>query len=162
VWTFSASSGSERGKRYDRQKHKGDYQVKKALCPFPGCMAIVVEAGRYCGNHAHLQAEKDRKAAEWATRRWQAHHERIDYAAIWHTPRWRKMRAAQLKAEPNCVRCGAPAKTVDHIIPHRGDLELAYSAGNLQSLCSRCSNIKSREDRDHANPYPPRKNQERK
>jgi 5-methylcytosine-specific restriction protein A len=135
--------------------------VKKSLCPFPGCLSIVDIPGKYCVAHARLQAEKDQKEAACAAGRWQNHHERIDYAGIWHTSRWRKLRIAQLKVSQVCARCGATATTVDHIIPHRGDMELAYSAGNLQSLCRRCSNIKSREDRDHANPYPHRKNKVR-
>ena len=128
--------------------------MKKALCPFPGCMAIVEQAGRYCARHAHLQAEKDRRAAEWTARRWDQHHEKIDYAYI-----WRKLRSAQLKREPLCRRCGKEATTVDHIVPHRGDKALAFDASNLQSLCARCSNIKSREDRSD-DPYPPSKNHE--
>lgn len=63
---------------------------------------------------------------------------------------WRDRRAAQLTNEPLCRYCEAIGLTVaatvaDHIIPHRGDLDLF--AGELQSLCSTChSAVKQREE----------------
>jgi 5-methylcytosine-specific restriction endonuclease McrA len=59
--------------------------------------------------------------------------------------RWRKRRAAQLKAEPFCSMCLAEgvytlADVADHIEPHRQDP--VKFAGPLQSLC------KSHHDRD--------------
>jgi 5-methylcytosine-specific restriction enzyme A len=131
---------------------------KAAFCPFPGCLGIVAQVGRYCHAHAHLQAERDQREKERATKRWDAHHEKIDYSWVWHDPRWRRMRAAQLKREPACRRCSEQATTVDHITPHRGDPALAFDPENLQSLCDRCSAAKSREDRGiPSNPYPPSK-----
>lgn len=46
----------------------------------------------------------------------------------------------QLVREPLCRMCTAdgqvvPATTVDHIVPHRGDMALFWDVGNLQSLC---------------------------
>ena len=121
--------------------------MKKTLCPFPGCLAIVNTPGHYCFVHRARQAEKDRKAKEHATKRWDAHHAKIDYSWIWQSALWKRMRASHLVRNPYCVRCGEPATTVDHIEPHRGSLDLAYDVNNLQSLCARCGNIKSREDR---------------
>ncbi|MCX7023060.1 MAG: HNH endonuclease [Spirochaetes bacterium] len=111
--------------------------------------------GQYCVRHASLQVEKDRKHREWATARWDAHHDKIDYKWVWHDPRWRRLRAIQLRKEPNCRRCGQRAMTVDHINPHRGDVGLAFDPDNLQSLCDRCSAIKSREDRDIVQTHTP-------
>jgi 5-methylcytosine-specific restriction protein A len=53
--------------------------------------------------------------------------------------RWRKVAAAQLAAHPLCAEClrlgrVTPAEEVDHVIPHRGDLQLFWNAP-LQSLC---------------------------
>ncbi|MBX9464102.1 MAG: HNH endonuclease [Aquamicrobium sp.] len=55
---------------------------------------------------------------------------------------WRKARRDYLAAHPYCVMpgCGAPATTVDHIIPHRRDLALFWNRRNWQSLCTRCHN----------------------
>lgn len=121
--------------------------MKRYLCPFPGCLAFVDTMGRYCSKHSSLQAEKDARHAEWTAKRWEQHHERIDYAWVWHDARWRKTRAERLRMEPECRRCGEKATHVDHIVPHRGDESLAFDIENTQSLCARCSNVKSREDR---------------
>ena len=53
--------------------------------------------------------------------------------------RWRKLRAAQLAADPLCCMCLAldrvtAATVADHVVPHRGDEELFWN-GELQSLC---------------------------
>lgn len=52
--------------------------------------------------------------------------------------KWDKERAAFLKVNRTCVRCGAPAKVVDHITPHRGDQNLFWSRSNWQPLCCTC------------------------
>lgn len=54
--------------------------------------------------------------------------------------RWRKLRARHLDQNQLCVMCKAEgrvteAKVVDHIVPHRGDMNLFWDADNLQSLC---------------------------
>src|SRR5690349_19392238 len=55
--------------------------------------------------------------------------------------KWRKRRLAFLARNPLCVMCEkegriTAADTVDHKIPHKGDLTLFWDeAGNWQSLC---------------------------
>lgn len=62
------------------------------------------------------------------------------------TARWRRIRAAQLAAEPCCRMCAAadpprvtPATVCDHVEPHRGD-EARFFGGPFQSLCGTCHN----------------------
>lgn len=52
--------------------------------------------------------------------------------------KWDVERAAYLKANPKCIRCSAPATTVDHKIPHRGDMKKFWSRSNWQPLCTTC------------------------
>lgn len=57
--------------------------------------------------------------------------------------RWKRLRAAQLMAQPLCqlcldVECVTEATVADHVKPHRGDEMLFWDAGNLQSLCASC------------------------
>lgn len=67
--------------------------------------------------------------------------------------RWRKARVLFLLRHPLCVYCQAkgvttPATVVDHITPHRGDMELFWDEHNWQSLCAHCHNSdKQREER---------------
>lgn len=61
---------------------------------------------------------------------------------------WRKIRAAHLKRNPYCVRCGDWATDVDHIVPRRIAPERRLDPSNLQSLCKRHhSGAKQREER---------------
>lgn len=61
--------------------------------------------------------------------------------------RWHHLRKHQLAQHPLCSFCLAsevvePATVVDHVEPHRGDPDLFWDPGNLQSLC------KAHHDRD--------------
>ena len=54
---------------------------------------------------------------------------------------WRKLRKQVLAEQPLCVMCQkvgviTAADTVDHIVPHKGDVNLFWSRDNLQALCS--------------------------
>src|SRR5262245_27309365 len=53
--------------------------------------------------------------------------------------RWRKRARHQLQIEPLCRMCTSEgrmtaASIVDHVIPHRGDIN-SFRLGELQSLC---------------------------
>lgn len=71
--------------------------------------------------------------------------------ALYNTVRWRKLRAAQLRAEPLCAYCErlgrvTAATVADHVEPHRGD-EVLFWTGRLQSLCDGChSSVKQAEE----------------
>lgn len=55
--------------------------------------------------------------------------------------KWRIRRAAFLLKNPICVRCrdegiiNAYKLQVDHIVPHKGDMELFWDETNWQTLC---------------------------
>lgn len=66
----------------------------------------------------------------------QAHHHLYNAA-------WRRMRAQQLACHPLCRMHLELAHTVvgtvvDHIKPHRGDVDLFRDSDNLQTLCKPC------------------------
>lgn len=65
--------------------------------------------------------------------------EAVEYRKLYKSAAWRARRTQQLGAEPLCAYCLAAGLTTaatiaDHIIPHRGDLDLFWH-GDLQSLC---------------------------
>lgn len=74
----------------------------------------------------------------------------------WHklytSKRWRNARSFFLAANRHCVYCKQigmtiPADTVDHIRPHKGDLNMFWDSRNWQALCRQCHNIhKQREE----------------
>lgn len=65
-----------------------------------------------------------------------------------YTYRWQKARAGWLRAHPLCVHCEQEGKVragneVDHIIPHRGDMDLFWDNSNWQTLCKTHHSIKT-------------------
>jgi len=72
----------------------------------------------------------------------QPHHAKRPWQWLYDTGRWRKLRKLHLMSEPLCRMCMQEgrvmaATVVDHIVPHKGDVELFYS-GPFQSLCKPC------------------------
>lgn len=62
--------------------------------------------------------------------------------ALYRTPRWRRLRAMQLAAQPLCAECQrsgrvTPATTVHHVTPHRDDVA-RFWAGPFESVCAPC------------------------
>lgn len=103
-------------------------------CARPGCRMLTSEG--YCPAHKPKPVRKE--------------------SAAWHylytDPRygWQKRRRDQLLAEPWCRACAANgirtrATDVDHIVPHRGNVEL-FMKGDLQSLCHSCHSRKTMEE----------------
>src|SRR5690606_13204479 len=81
-------------------------------------------------------------------------HDRI--GRLYLLPEWRDprtgLRAMQLAIEPTCRKCREagvvePAREVDHIVPHRGDIKLFLDAANLQSLCKPCHSSKTSKEK---------------
>ena len=65
------------------------------------------------------------------------------HAKLYNSRQWRKLRALQLAEHPLCrmhAELGqvVAATVVDHIKPHKGDMDLFLDGGNLQSLCKQC------------------------
>lgn len=57
--------------------------------------------------------------------------------------RWQKARKAFLSEHPLCIYCQRmgrlkSADVVDHIKPHKGDLDLFWDPMNWQPLCKAC------------------------
>lgn len=54
--------------------------------------------------------------------------------------RWKKYCARFLGINRECYACGKPANTVDHLIPHQGDVKLFEKLDNHIPLCEKCHN----------------------
>ena len=71
---------------------------------------------------------------------------------LYNNEKWRRFRVAYLNRNPLCVNClknnkANPATVVDHIEPHKGDLELFWNSDNYQALCANChSSWKQRKE----------------
>ena len=64
------------------------------------------------------------------------------YSQLYTLPKWRKLRSRFLNANPLCAICQesgrvTAATIVDHIVPHKGDMEKFWN-GPFQALCKPC------------------------
>ena len=104
-------------------------------CRHPGCIALTREG--WCPQHKpkHKRGECE------------------SWHRLYSLPGWARLRTDQLTREPWCAECTRAgrkrtrATVVDHIVPHRGDLRLFADPGNLQSLCKRCHDRKTLQER---------------
>lgn len=101
-------------------------------CLQPGCRMLTADG--YCPAHK---------------RQWSGRKESASWHYLYTTPRyhWAERRRDQLVREPWCRECARhglriPATDVDHVVPHRGDVEL-FCHGALQSLCHSCHSRKT-------------------
>jgi 5-methylcytosine-specific restriction protein A len=82
-----------------------------------------------------------------AERRQQAldrqNRERLNSNQRGYSYKWHKARKTYLMANPLCVKCGKPATEVDHITPHKGDMNLFWDVNNWQALCHECHSRKT-------------------
>ena len=65
-----------------------------------------------------------------------------------YNARWQKARLFFLMQHPLCKHCNdegfiVSANVVDHIIPHKGDMQLFWDKDNWQALCQKHHNKKT-------------------
>lgn len=117
------------------------------MCKHPGCMKLT--AVGYCPEH---KPKSERR-------------ESVAWHYLYTDPRygWQHRRNDQLTREPWCRECSrrglqrVRATEVDHVIPHRGNLDL-FLHGKLQSLCHSCHSRKTMEENGPLFYDPNRKN----
>ena len=123
----------------------------KSPCKHPGCPELVKGLG-YC--QTHHKAKPDRRKDYDKAR---MNDPVLSIAArIRWSARWRRVSKAKLSANPLCEdphdhhkRRGETitATQVHHIEQLTKRPELAYSMGNLMSLCTRCHDVFNRQER---------------
>ncbi|MFW6029444.1 MAG: HNH endonuclease [Halanaerobiales bacterium] len=107
----------------------------KYLCKYPQCQNPVNNKDEYCIEHQNSTiVKKNRKYGVTSK--------------LYNTAEWRKMRKVVLTRDNyTCQNCGSQTKVVvDHIIPHRENLELFIEETNLITLCKECHDNKTRKE----------------
>ncbi len=104
----------------------------KRACLEAGCLGYAEAFGRCEAHAAPIRARIQARDRSGEAGR-----------GFYFTTRWKRLRAAVLRAEPLCRHCVAvnrpePATDVDHVIRHAGDPWRFWAPGNLQPLCARC------------------------
>ena len=93
-------------------------------CSCPGCPNLT--EGKYCVEHKSMEKTYSTGSTN----------------PFYNSPEWRNARKEYLEQHPCCIRCGRPAKIVDHIIPLK-DGGAALDERNFQPLCWSCHSRKS-------------------
>ncbi|MER2520230.1 MAG: HNH endonuclease signature motif containing protein [Bdellovibrionales bacterium] len=60
-----------------------------------------------------------------------------------YTKQWQCEAKSFLGTHSFCRACGARAAVVDHVIPHKGNMDLFWDRTNWQPLCATCHNRKT-------------------
>ena len=111
----------------------------RKVCRKAGCG--VLTSSTYCGQHQSQQKEVlKQKDKDRGTR-----------TARGYDNKWLKASKRYREENPLCVMCEkegilTKADCTDHIIPHKGDLELFWNRDNWQSLCTTCHSIKTAKE----------------
>ena len=68
---------------------------------------------------------------------------------IYTTKEWREARKLFLSVNPICAveGCNEEARIVDHIVPHRGDMNLFWDQSNWQPMCDHHHQVKRGKER---------------
>jgi 5-methylcytosine-specific restriction enzyme A len=122
-------------------------------CPASGCSALVTK-GR-CPDHTRAQ---DRRQSETWRHTRGASGNVID---IYQSPRWRALRARVLREANHLCQCEEcamrtfprlpdVADTVDHRVPHRGDMALFWDRNNLRAMSTAHHSRKTASETMHA------------
>ena len=101
------------------------------FCTVPGCSVLTTRTR--CPTH---MVDVEHARSNWGTRTW------------YRTPRWKALRARVLREQAyQCARChvvGDPLD-IDHLLPHKGNVDLFWLRENLHALCKRCHSRKTQQ-----------------
>ena len=124
----------------------------KKPCAFPGCPHLTFE--KYCSEHKRTvgKAMDARRPSSYARG---------------YTAEWQKARREYLKEYPLCRHCEQrgrleAAVLIDHIIPHKGDMDLFWDHNNWQPLCQECHNRKTMNESIAKRVKPNKKREDKK
>lgn len=101
-------------------------------CTSPGCRTLVRGQSR-CEAHAKQKWTRGKQSQE---------------SQKLYDHRWAQASKRHRAEHPLCAECERkgrtePAVCVDHVIPHRGNVELFWDESNWESLCRTCHQTKT-------------------
>lgn len=112
------------------------------------CGKLIPYGRAYCESCSQIveaaRAERVDKSRKESNRRYNSKRDR-KYGAFYGGKAWRTLSAKRIQADGyKCVKCGAWATEVDHIVPIQTSegWDRRYDWDNLQSLCVKCHNDK--------------------
>lgn len=70
-------------------------------------------------------------------------YQKYQYHKLYNTRNWQNLRVKKIDLNPLCEKCGLEGNQIDHIIDHKGNIDLFYDLKNLQTLCISCHSRKT-------------------
>lgn len=111
--------------------------MKKKICNYAGCNALIDHNERYCEKHNIENNEKQKSIPFQNANR--------SNANLYNTALWRGIRKEILKNTPYCFKCGISIKDshleIHHVAPPLGNADLFYDKNNLVVVCQHCHRI---------------------
>jgi 5-methylcytosine-specific restriction endonuclease McrA len=103
---------------------------------------------RICPIHGIWEKTKTKKrcskCSSLSSRMYDRNYRNMEADKFYHSREWKKLRDKKLTKDPLCIKCGMPAKIVDHIV-EISDGGCRLCMDNLQSMCIACHNSKTAE-----------------
>lgn len=112
------------------------------------CKRLIPYGKSYCDTcEPIVKAERDKRHEAKKMEADRRYNSKRDpkYSTFYNSKEWRRLSAARVQADGfRCVKCGAWASEVDHIIPIQTEdgWTKRFDWDNLQSLCVKCHNEK--------------------
>lgn len=119
-------------------------------CSYPGCPELVDEKAARGMCVRHVRETRALKGARARRRNFTDEDRQRDN---WYSSAdWRRLRRSFISRNPLCQHCLdrgliRKADVVDHIIERKDDDSLRLNSSNLQSLCHRCHNNKTQDEK---------------
>ncbi len=113
--------------------YKAPRNCKHGRCPN---LVQIGEGGGYCDIHRPLHKND--------------YPRRNDHNAMYTAARYRRYRTMFLAEHPLCANyadCHNASSVLDHIVDHRGNVELFNNPDNHQALCFDCHQAKTGKER---------------
>jgi len=107
-------------------------------CNAQGCNTLTRNP-RYCDAHKDVGKQFEVKQRE---------KQRETSSQRGYSYKWQQARKGFLAKHPLCVECERVGRVtastdVDHIVPHKGDMDLFWDRSNWQAMCHPCHSTKT-------------------
>lgn len=108
-----------------------------SICRHPSCRRSVTKGDGYCSEHKWSKEKREHY------RKQNKPTYKYSYETSYQNRKWIKFRKKYLEDCNYCIICGDQSEVIDHIYPHKGDIDLFWDRGNMWPLCVKCHNTKT-------------------